>query len=205
MRPFRSGEIAVCIGQYVSRFSMVSGADARTVGDLACPPDRRRRGDPPASGPRRRCSRERVGDRPAVVADVDDVAPRSRPCWRDADVDGGHAEERALADARRSSCRRGASRCTSSRRKSSGDMFLKKWRLAGCSRLAEHADAVRGAVRSGVDVGPEPQRRQPRRRAPRSSVSSTCGARSLVLGRHRVLHHHEVAARRGRRAAPTPP
>ena len=72
--------------------------------------------------PRRTCSLDRLANRAAVVADVDDVPAALAPLLPRPDVHRRHAQERALAN-RDARVADDAVARTSSRRKSSGNML----------------------------------------------------------------------------------
>ena len=189
-----------CVSISTSAASRSSAA--RSPGSRRCArrPGRRRRGDPPGAGRAATCSRIAPAIAAAVVLDVDHVGAALAPLLPRADVHGRHAEERALAD-------RHARVADDRRRVAPAGAGSPP---GTCCGTGGGCPASRARGRRGC---PSTCRRSRRRRSARTtapaartsftaySVSSTCCARLLVLGRHRMLHDDEIALREiGRRA-----
>ena len=196
MRARASGSTVLLV---VSRSaaSRPSAARSPAVGDARAGACRRRRGDRSGVRPRRWCSRMASAIASRSWSTSITLRPRSRPCWRDADVHRRHAEERALAD--------GDARVADDRR----GVDQQAQEVLGV-HVAEEVDvlgllAARGTTRMPFEVPSEPASTFGQNQST-GSPTSLHGVerlldllpRLLVLGRHRMLHDHEVAARRGR-------
>ena len=133
----------------------------------------------------------------AIVTDVDHVVAALASQLARADVHGRHAEVRALAD-RDARIADDGRRSAQQPQEILGKHVPEQVEVARILLLAEHADALRRAVRPRVDVRPEPQHRQAEV-LHRVQRLVDLLPRLVVLRRDRMLHDDEITLRQIRR------
>jgi hypothetical protein len=134
---------------------------------------------------------DRRGNSGGIMLDVYDVAAALASCLAAADVHRRHAQERTFPD--------GHARVADNRgglpeqpEEILGQHVPEKVKVRWLFLLAEHANPLRGAIRSGIHVRPEPQHRQPRVLHGVERLLHLL-PRLVVLGGHRMLHDDEIA------------